>query len=70
MDRFLNQGIGHLKQALVVASVVGTLLLLINQFDGVFGNEEIRWIPALLTYCVPFSVFLLGRMKVPPKKAN
>jgi len=25
-----------------------------------FGQAEIRLIPALLTYCVPFKVFVLG----------
>ncbi len=51
-----------LVKALLVASVVGTVLLLINQFDGIFGDSPIRVIPALLTYCVPFVVFMLGHL--------
>lgn len=47
--------------ALKVALVVGSILLLINQYDALFSDGEIRWIPALLTYCVPFTVFLLGQ---------
>ena len=47
--------------ALKVALVVGTILLLINQYDALFSDTEIRWFSAVLTYCVPFVVFLLGR---------
>jgi len=47
--------------ALKVALVVGTVLLLINQYDALFSTAELRWFPALLTYCVPFTVFLLGQ---------
>jgi hypothetical protein len=47
--------------ALKVALVVGTVLLLINQYDALFSTTELRWFPALLTYCVPFTVFLLGQ---------
>ena len=48
-------------KAMRVALIVGTVLLLINQFDAVFGEQEVRWLPALLTYCVPFAVFILGQ---------
>jgi len=47
-------------KAFMVAVVVGSILLIINQFDALFGQENIRLIPAILTYCVPFMVFLLG----------
>lgn len=47
--------------ALKVALVVGTILLLINQFDALFSSAELRWFPAILTYFVPFTVFLLGQ---------
>jgi len=47
-------------KAFMVAVVVGGILLIINQFDALFGQENIRLIPAILTYCVPFMVFLLG----------
>jgi len=47
-------------KAFAVALIVGSILLCINQFDALFGQSKIRLIPALLTYCVPFVVFLLG----------
>ncbi|MBL4798069.1 MAG: nitrate/nitrite transporter NrtS [Oleispira sp.] len=47
--------------ALKVALVVGTILLLINQYDAIFSSAQLRWLPAILTYCVPFAVFLLGQ---------
>jgi len=51
-----------LRKALTVATVVGTILLLINQSDALFGEAKFRVIPAVLTYCVPFVVFLAGRL--------
>jgi hypothetical protein len=48
------------RKALTVAALVGTVLLLINQFDALFGDAQLRVIPALLTYCVPFVVFVAG----------
>lgn len=50
----------YLKAA-KVAAIVGSVLLVINQFNALFGNESLRWLPAMLTYCVPFVVFLLGQ---------
>lgn len=44
-----------------VALVVGSLLLVINQHDALWGEAPLRWGSALLTYCVPFCVFLLGK---------
>ena len=49
-------------KAFKVSGVVGTLLLLINQFDALFGGAELRVIPAVLTYCVPFVVFIAGQL--------
>jgi methyl-accepting chemotaxis protein len=49
-------------KALAVAILVGTVLLVINQYDALFGNEPIRMIPAILTYFVPFIVFLCGHL--------
>jgi|GEM_PF-645365 len=48
-------------QAATVAIVVGTILLIINQHDALFGTRDIQWVPALLTYCVPFCVFMFGK---------
>jgi hypothetical protein len=47
-------------KAFAVAIIVGSILLCINQFDALFGQSEIQLIPAILTYCVPFVVFLFG----------
>lgn len=51
----------YYTQATRVALVVGTILLLINQHDALFGYRDIQWLPAVLTYCVPFCVFMLGK---------
>ena len=51
-----------ITQALRVSGIVGTLLLLINQYDALFGSAEFRVIPAVLTYCVPFVVFIAGQL--------
>ncbi|EAQ66030.1 dihydrolipoamide dehydrogenase [Marinomonas sp. MED121] len=49
-------------KAMKVASVVGTVLLVINQYDALFGDAQLRFASALLTYCVPFVVFLSGKL--------
>lgn len=49
-------------KAMKVASIVGTILLIINQYDALFGDAELRLASALLTYCVPFVVFLSGKL--------
>lgn len=51
----------YYTQATRVALVVGTILLLINQHDALFGYQDIQWLPAIFTYCVPFCVFMLGK---------
>jgi len=55
-------------KAFVVAIIVGSILLCINQFDALFGQSNIRFIPAILTYCVPFIVFVLGNRSSNNKK--
>jgi methyl-accepting chemotaxis protein len=52
MNKYVN--------AFFVAIIVGSTLLCINQFDALFGQAEIRLMPAILTYIVPFIVFLIG----------
>lgn len=49
-------------KALAVAILVGTILLVINQYDALFGKESMRMNPAILTYIVPFIVFLCGHL--------
>jgi len=48
-------------KALKVAIIVGSVLLLINQYDALFGTAEFRWLAAILTYCVPYTVFIFGQ---------
>lgn len=50
-----------ISRAAVVALTVGSVLLIINQYDALFGTASVRYLPALLTYCVPFFVFLVGK---------
>lgn len=50
----------HLRRALVVAVVVGTLLNLINQPEVLLGSAQPQWFKLLLTYCVPFVVASYG----------
>lgn len=52
---------------LKTAAVVGTILLLINQYDALFGDTPINWFKAILTYCVPFVVFNYGMYKAKNK---
>ncbi len=47
------------RRSLIVALVVGTVLNLINQADGLLAGE-VNWIKAGLTYCVPFLVATYG----------
>ena len=57
-------------RALKVSIVVGTILLVINQYDALFGHGELRILPALLTYCVPFVVFIAGKMSGDKEKSQ
>ena len=45
------------RRAVNVAAIVGTILCLINQWQGiVLGNVPIDWLKVVLTYCVPYCV--------------
>lgn len=57
-------------KSIKVALLVGSLLVLINQSGAILGDHEFRWIPALLTYCVPFCVFLAGQLSAQNAKRN
>lgn len=48
-------------KALIVAFLVGSILVLINQFGALLGDEAFKWPAAVLTYCVPFIVFIVGK---------
>lgn len=52
----------ELTGALKTAAVVGSVLLLINQYEAVMGQMEFNLTKATLSYCVPFSVYLYGRL--------
>lgn len=43
-------------RACYVALVAGTVLTLINQWEGLFGTEAFSWPKLFLTYCVPYLV--------------
>jgi len=49
------------KKAVLVALVVGSLLNLINQWEALFGAHPLSLIKLLLTFIVPFIVFLFGQ---------
>ena len=48
------------KRSLIVAIIVGTILNLINQSDGMLGRAPIDWTRLVLTYMVPYCVSTYG----------
>ena len=46
------------RRSFYVALIVGTVLNLINQGDVLFGMASINWLKLILTYCVPYGVYL------------
>jgi len=52
----------HLRNTLVIALVVGTILFCINQLDVVLrGDADVGvWIKSAITYLVPFCVSNAG----------
>ncbi|ERS81052.1 hypothetical protein Q672_06985 [Marinobacter sp. EVN1] len=52
----LAVGHGTPRRAAKLAAVVGTLLVLINQWEAVNGAASMDWLKVLLTYCVPYLV--------------
>ena len=49
-------------KATKTALIVGTVLLFINQYENIFSSHPINWLKAILSYCVPFCVFLYGKL--------
>jgi hypothetical protein len=47
---------GTPARAAKLALVVGTLLVLINQWEAVVGQPDMNWLKVSLTYCVPYLV--------------
>jgi hypothetical protein len=56
--RILRLALSHGTQgrALKLAVIVGTILLLINQWEACIGYKPIDWAKAVLTYIVPYLV--------------
>jgi hypothetical protein len=52
----------HLRQTIIIALVVGTILTVINQLDVIVKGDAdtLTWIKCGLNYCVPFIVSNLG----------
>lgn len=51
----------NFQKAFLVALVVGSLLTLINQWQGLFTEVPLDLLKLVLTYLVPFFVFLWGQ---------
>lgn len=54
----------NFRKAVLVALIVGSLLVLINQWQGIFSDASIDYFKMTLTYTVPFCVFLWGQWTV------
>lgn len=48
------------RRSLTVAVIVGSILVLINQYDALFGGVPFNWLKAGLTFCVPYAVSTYG----------
>ena len=47
---------GTPRRAAKLAAMVGTLLVLINQWEAAVGTGSMDWVKVALTYCVPYMV--------------
>ncbi|MEP3248161.1 MAG: methyl-accepting chemotaxis protein [Sneathiella sp.] len=54
LSHFLNKNL--MRRAAIVALVAGSILTLINQWEGLFGNALFSLPKFFLTYCVPYLV--------------
>ncbi len=43
-------------RAAIVAILLGSILMLVNQTDAILGTEELRFLPMILVYLTPFLV--------------
>jgi len=59
-----------MQRAILVALCVGSILTLINQFEALFGNETLNLLKIMLTYSVPFCVYLFGLKSAPKKNSE
>jgi hypothetical protein len=44
------------RRAVAIAGVVAPILILINQYDALFGPAELNWLKMALTAIVPYCV--------------
>ena len=51
-----------LRRAGLVALVLGSVLTFANQFEAVFGSQEIRILPMALVYLTPFVVVTISQV--------
>ena len=51
-----------IRRALIVATIVGPILTLINQWSGIFGYDDFSVLKCCLTMCVPFCVSLVSSL--------
>ena len=58
------------QRSLKVALVVGTLLVLINQGDAIFGSARLSWLKLIATYIVPYLVSTYGAVAVRMKTGS
>jgi hypothetical protein len=57
-------------RSLKVSAVVGTILVIINQYDAVLGNESLDWIKIVLTYAVPYCVATYAAAKALQERSD
>ncbi len=60
MRRISPEWRATLRRSALVALLVGSVLNLINQPDGVFGETPLDLVKVILTYLVPFCVATYG----------
>lgn len=49
-----------IRRSAIVAVIVGSILVAINQGDSIWAGQGINWWKAVLTYVVPFLVASYG----------
>ena len=49
-------------RAAIVAIIIGCTLVLINQFDAIFGQSQLQYLPMSLAFITPFVVVSLSQV--------
>jgi hypothetical protein len=49
-------------QALRTSVIVGSILVSINQFEAVYDDAPLNWFKLILTYLVPFLVYVYSAL--------